>query len=276
MDTPPQNPGRRLLTAEDRKSVRMTTPQVKQREYWTPDYWRDYWERENPYRTYKLQRDRHLAVQLLRPLDGNRILEVGCGYGRISQVLLSSASIRLVGVDFSEHMLKECKKTVNAQFVACLSDAVHLPFRNGSFDAVLCNGVLMHVEDQKLAMIELCRVLRPGGRLVLSSNNLLSPFAVPVILWIRLKSRVRQVFKPPWFYYGHLAKLGIKVRCMVGDTLLAMGVTIPGVGVSMIPHILFPALRVLDRWVDRPPLNYLAYENWFLGVKDNQETEAKP
>ncbi len=246
----------------------MSTRHVKQVEYWTPEYWKSYFESNNPYRRYKLQRDRDLATELLKPSDGSRVLEVGCGYGRISDVLLKSAKIQLIGVDYSESMVRECKKTLNDRFVACLCDAAQLPFQDGSFDAVLCSGVLMHLEDQRLAMNELCRVLRPGGRLVVSSNNLLSPLALPVILWVLLKSRARQVFKPPWFYTSYLAKLGIEVRSIVGDSLLAVGLTVPGIGVSLVPYVLFPALRALDRWIHRPPLNFFAYETWFLGVKN--------
>jgi SAM-dependent methyltransferase len=241
-------------------------------EFWTPEYWRGYRESENIYRRHKLDRDRELAVGLLRPLDGERILEVGCGYSVISQSLLGSAKIRLVGVDLSSSTLEWCRHAFGADVTLCRADAGRLPFKDGSFDAVLCNGVLMHLEDQRLALEEMCRVLRPGGRLGVSGNNALSPFALPVILWTLLKRallrfRVRQAFRTPWFYLRHLSALGIEVRQMIGDSVLPLGVEVPGVGVSLLPRSLYPVLRVLDRWMDRIPLNWLAYEVWFAGVK---------
>ena len=236
-------------------------------EFWTPDFWRKYCESGNPYRQYKLQRDTSLAIKLLRPSDGERILEVGCGYGRISQALIASAKIRLVTVDFSSAMLRACKQTLETNFSGCRADAGRLPFREGSFDAVLCTGVLMHLEDQLLAMRELCRVLRPGGRLLVSANNLLSPFALPMSAWVRLNHKARQEYNFPWFYRSQLTQLGVEVRKIVGDTFLAVALMIPGSNLSLIPRVFFRSLRALDRWVDRPPLNYLAYETWFLGAK---------
>jgi len=236
-------------------------------ELWTPEYWEGYCETDNPYRRYKLERDRALVLALLGPRDGERILEVGCGYGRISAILLRSAAIRLVSVDRSEPMIARVTTTFAGQLATCQADAGHLPFGDGSFDGVVCNGVLMHVADQRAALTELCRVVRPGGRLVVSGNNLFSPFALPVMAWVRLRSRARQAFRTPRFYRDHLTRLGIEVRRMVGDTVLAVGLAVPGRGTPLLPRRFFGSLRFLDRWVDRSPLNYLAYETWFLGVR---------
>jgi SAM-dependent methyltransferase len=241
--------------------------QAKSREFWTPEYWRGYCESRNPYRQYKLERDTALAIELLGPTDCERILEVGCGYGRISSSLVGAAQIKLVGVDGSESMLQEWRQTLTGDATGCRADAGQLPFKEESFDGVLCTGVLMHLQDQRLALAELCRVLRPGGRLVVSGNNLLSPLAIPVMMRMLLKPRVRQVYKLPWFYLTHLSKLGVEVRRMVGDTVLAVGLTIPGIGLSLLPRMIYPVLSALDRWVDRAPLCYLAHEIWFLGVK---------
>ncbi len=237
------------------------------REYWTSEYWRRYCESDNPYRRYKSERDESLAIGLLKPSDGELVLEVGCGYGRISRSLLSSAKIRLVAVDRSESMVQSSKQTLDSNFVPCYADGGTLPFKDRSFDAVLCTGVLMHLPNQHLALKELVRVLRPGGRLLVSGNNLLSPFALPVMAWVLLKSGPRQSFRFPWFYLRNFTKLGIELQTMVGDTLMAVGLAIPALGISVLPRVLFPALSALDRWVDRPPLNYFAYEIWFLGLK---------
>ncbi|MGB6980225.1 MAG: hypothetical protein WBD66_13550, partial [Candidatus Acidiferrales bacterium] len=60
---------------------------------WTPDFWRNWRESKNPYRQYKSDRDRRLALELLRLRAGDRILEVGCGYGWISQVIWDAAKV---------------------------------------------------------------------------------------------------------------------------------------------------------------------------------------
>jgi len=263
----PLNPGT-LAATKGRLRVEKMSSRAKPRyEFWTPEYWRAYCESDNPYRQYKLERDRVLATELLQPHDGERILEVGCGYGRISRSLVDAAKIKLQGVDRSESMLLGWRQTLAGKATGCRADAGQLPFKERSFDGVVCTGVLMHLPDQRLTLGELCRVLRPGGRLLVSGNNLLSPFAIPVMMWMLLKPHVRQVYKLPWFYRTHLSKLGVEVRRMVGDTVLAVALTVPGLGISLLPRAVFPALRTLDRWVDRAPLRYLAYEMWFLGVK---------
>jgi len=229
-------------------------------EFWTPEYWRHYCESANPFRQYKQERDRSLAIELLKPQDGELVLEVGCGYGRISRSLTACAKIRMVAIDESEAMIHEWKTAVFPG-MACRGDATRLPFKSARFDAVVCTGVLMHLPDQRQALKELCRVLRPGGRLIISANNLLSPFALPVWCWMKLKSKVHQAYRSPWFYRRSLTQLGLDVTRMAGDTVLA---------VAPMPHggrWVFSLARVLDRHIERPPLCYFAYEIWLLGVK---------
>ena len=52
---------------------------------------------------------------------------------------------------------------LNGKGVAVAADITHMPFDDASFDGVLCSHVLEHVDDDRSAMAELCRVLRPGG-----------------------------------------------------------------------------------------------------------------
>ena len=48
---------------------------MRAREFWTPEYWRRYCESANPFRQYKQERDRSLAIELLKPQDGELVLE---------------------------------------------------------------------------------------------------------------------------------------------------------------------------------------------------------
>src|SRR2546422_8138727 len=95
----PLNPGT-LAATKGRLRVEKMSSRAKPRyEFWTPEYWRAYCESDNPYRRYKFERDSVLAIELLQPHDGERILEVGCGYGRISRSLVDAAKIKLQGVE---------------------------------------------------------------------------------------------------------------------------------------------------------------------------------
>jgi SAM-dependent methyltransferase len=233
---------------------------------WTPDFWQGWRESGNPYRLYKSQRDRQLVVKSLELRDGERVLEVGCGYGWISQALWEAAGIEWTGVDQSSEMICRLRTShPDRGSRAVASDACSLPFGASEFDKVLCTGVLMHIIESDAAVRELVRVLRPGGRLVCSINNTLSPYSVPVRLWNQRKNRFVQKFQLPSSFVQLLRNLGLHLDCMAGDGIIA---TVP----VNIGRFCFPPISVSssickwDEWAsDRFP--WLAYEVWFRCVK---------
>ena len=104
------------------------------------------------------------AVELPALGPGWRVLESGCGGGRLLLPLLRSRpDLSLTGIDFSKAALlglvDQCPR------VLFQADVAALPFRDQSFDAVLCRHVLEHLEAEgrKAAASELLRVVRPGG-----------------------------------------------------------------------------------------------------------------
>jgi ubiquinone/menaquinone biosynthesis C-methylase UbiE len=243
----------------------MSTLHQRYKRFWTPEYWQRWREDQSPYRRYKSDRDRHLALQLLALQDGARVLEVGCGYGWIAQALVTSARIQWIGIDLSSQMTSHCVQTI-PKGLATVADALSLPFHADAFDTVLCSGVLMHVEDEPTALMEMTRVLRPEGRLVISANNLLSPFAIPSVLWNARKRHYKQSFRPPWVYERWLKRVGLRLERMVGDTLLAVGMQLPGRIGSIPPQRWFKLMMLPDRLLETR-LRYFAYEIWFAAVK---------
>lgn len=235
--------------------------------FWTPQFWKGYFEVPSPYRRYKLHRDTQLATELLELREGDLVLEAGCGYGRISQALLERDHIRLVAIDISDSMIEYCRANVRAPFHSLLADTMVLPFKDTAFNAVLCNGVLMHISDQLAALREFARVLRPGGRLVISGNNLLSPLFIPMIVRTRFRRQAQQSFKSPWFYLQSLENLGFDVQVVTGDTILAVGVVIPVLRMLLPPARLFPLLVLPDKLINSSLAKYLTYELWFSCVK---------
>ena len=103
---------------------------------------------------------------------GLEVLDLGCGTGRHS-LWLANAGATVTGVDFSEGMLEEARGKPGAEAVTFL---VHdlgqpLPFAAGSFDLVVSGLVLEHLAALDAFFAEARRVLRPGGRAVVSAMH---------------------------------------------------------------------------------------------------------
>lgn len=132
---------------------------------------RDYYDEFS--RTYDDGRDSgyHAMVDelegalALRYAQG-RTLEVGCGTGLILQRL--AAASNAIGIDFSAGMLSHARAR---DLRVARASATSLPFRDAAFDLVCSFKVLAHVEPIESAVLEMARVLRPGGYAVLEFYN---------------------------------------------------------------------------------------------------------
>lgn len=107
------------------------------------------------------------ALVRLGGLPGRRVLEVGCGTGRLAQALEERERARVWAVDSSEAMVERAKALgVNAR----VARAEALPFKAGWFDAVVMRMVL-HLVDRPRALAQAARVLAPDGRLVIATED---------------------------------------------------------------------------------------------------------
>lgn len=109
-----------------------------------------------------------LILEYFGDLNGKRVLDIGCGKGRFAKVLVDRyPRASLVGFDLAEAMLRH----VPANVRACAGSMTQLPFRSGAFDCVYATESLEHAVDIETAVAEMCRVAKPGGRIVIIDKN---------------------------------------------------------------------------------------------------------
>lgn len=121
---------------------------------------------------------RALHRRIIRQLDklttGATVLAAGCGTGGLlRRITQAGFGGRLTGVDYSALACELSRERTMARIIE--ADLTNLPFANGEFDAVVSADVLYHIADDRAALRELRRVLRPGGTLLVN---------VPAYRWL--------------------------------------------------------------------------------------------
>ena len=139
--------------------------------------------------------ERTLIERTLAPLSGRRVIDLGCGTGRVTG-FLAARGARMVALDNAPEMLARCRAH-HASMVAVglatspgaapgggpeangtalslvQAEAGRLSLRTGTMDAAVCVGLLEHLpaEIRRRALGELARVVRPEGRIAMVANN---------------------------------------------------------------------------------------------------------
>jgi ubiquinone/menaquinone biosynthesis C-methylase UbiE len=126
-----------------------------------------------------LPRWQTVDMDLLDVREGLSILDVGCGGGYLLRKAAHRTSLAL-GVDLAESRLRAIRdgpagscRSGCPPIELAVADGQRLPFADASFDRIICTETLEHVADAQLALSELARVLRPGGRLAISVPHFL-------------------------------------------------------------------------------------------------------
>jgi ubiquinone/menaquinone biosynthesis C-methylase UbiE len=145
-----------------------------------------------PSRAYEDRCDR-IALEALLPRTGDRLIEVGAGFGRLADEY--SGYREVVLLDLSGVQLAAARERLgdDPRYVTVEGDAFHLPFPDASFDAAVCVRVIHHFDDPRAAIAEMARVLRPGGVLVLESSNKRNLKAIALYL---LRRQRESPFRP--------------------------------------------------------------------------------
>ncbi len=157
--------------------------------------------------------------------EGRRVLDVGCGIGFYTR-RLQECGAEAYGVDVDPDKVAKAREIVPNVEVA---PAEKLPFPDDFFDAVLSHEVLEHVDDDRQAVAEAIRVLKPGGRLVIFVPNRLYPFEthgcywrgryhfgnIPLVNWLPNGLRNRLCPHVRAYTAGGLARLWAGLPCRV-------------------------------------------------------------
>jgi demethylmenaquinone methyltransferase/2-methoxy-6-polyprenyl-1,4-benzoquinol methylase len=114
------------------------------------------------------QKWRRQAIRQARLPRGGRLLDVGAGTGGLALAALGlDPGARVTAADFTLEMIRIGRQRIKGRPVIwCGADALHLPFGESCFDAVVCGYLLRNVADLNQALAEQVRVVKPGGRVV--------------------------------------------------------------------------------------------------------------
>ncbi len=122
----------------------------------------------NAYDRYMGRWSRAIGEKFLAWLDppqNRRWLEIGCGTGAFTELLLKHvAPEAIIGIDPSLPQIEHARQTVSApQVDFCMGSAIDLTFATGEFDVVVSALVIHFIQDRPQAFREMLRVARPGG-----------------------------------------------------------------------------------------------------------------
>lgn len=122
-----------------------------------------------------VERYKRRAVDLLGIQSGQTILDAGCGIGTYSAYAAQSLNEqgRIVGLDSSATMIAEAQRRVDSSSaVVCVQGDVYLlEFANAEFNGCFSINTFQHLVDPLLALAELMRVTKPGGRIVIADPD---------------------------------------------------------------------------------------------------------
>jgi len=130
-------------------------------------YRTEFWTRD---RIFEDLADR-TALGALLPPEGNTLVEIGAGFGRLAS--LYKGYQRVVLFDYARSLLEEARAHLahDSRFIFVAGDIYRLPLASGCFDAVVMVRVMHHLEDVPTALAHLARITHPQGTLVLEYAN---------------------------------------------------------------------------------------------------------
>jgi ubiquinone/menaquinone biosynthesis C-methylase UbiE len=221
----------------------------------------------NPYKFPWIMRRIEREAALLKDRD---LLEIGCGLGYDSLEFLKRG-VRVTATDLTPQAVALTSRHFQLEGVSArevrVANVLALPFADGSFDAVWANGVLHHTGDTARALREIRRVLKPGGRAIISHFYRRGSWMYLISRLGRENIEFQEEDPPVTQFYSDREVLGLfqqfQVIEMVHEHYRALPVARRGLKASLYRHIFRPLYNSLPESVAKA----LAYKLSVVAIK---------
>jgi ubiquinone/menaquinone biosynthesis C-methylase UbiE len=146
----------------------MPEPRLRICDYEGSNYRTEFWENKD--RDYEDQVER-LALRSLLPSSGKRLLEIGAGFGRLTNEYANFDQVVLMDYSLSQLQYAQEHLGRSSRFIYVAADAYHLPFRPGVFDGATLIRVLHHMANVPSVLHQIRRTLVPDASFILEHAN---------------------------------------------------------------------------------------------------------
>src|SRR5436309_1143884 len=229
----------------------------------------EHWYLGPPARRYMMVRRFREVLERADLAPGQRVLDLGCGWA-YGTLWARAHGCKVAGVDLGTDQLRWARRALadGARLGLANANAKALPFRDGTFDRAFSVEMMEHVfrPDRQAVLSEIARVLKPGGRLALSTPNSASPIESAkrlAVRWPALRRRLPSSCFPeaadeaaayhPYRYHHPLPLAELNER------LTRAGFAVEGAlrflfVAKTTPSFLLPAARAAEAIAERLPL----------------------
>lgn len=151
------------------------------------------WQYKRGSDTIAFYRERYTTQEMF---ENKVVLDVGCGAGGKTMYYASQGVAKIIGMDIVSHYKEEAETLAQQlgyadRFAFVVGDAAHTQFENNTFDTIIMNDAMEHVDRPDLVLAEVKRILKPGGRLYVNFPPYYHPFGAHLsdliaIPWVHL------------------------------------------------------------------------------------------